>query len=304
MNDYIGQQIIKQTDYRQQISDGKRLLQMLASGLFVITIVTILQDLIHSRLNNYSFYFSESLLFKTFWLLFLPLLLVQLNYLRKTNTKTVFRTLTAVLAPTLVHLLLVPLVIFAASAVFYSHTYSYYQTLRYTVSEDVYKLLLVYSFSFSLYKYVFAKAKLDSKEIAEPTVKPFDAGKTKIEDNPKERTTALETLVISNGRKYIPISVNAILYVSAATPYVSIQLENERFLHTETLKSINEKLDKTQFIRIHKSTIVNLNKVVSYKSRLNGDYDLLLENGTEIRLSRNYNAEFKERFKTRPQVNK
>ncbi|MBA3633994.1 MAG: LytTR family transcriptional regulator [Acidobacteria bacterium] len=304
MNDYIGQQIIKQTDYRQQISDGKRLLQMLASGLFVITIVTILQDLIHSRLNNYSFYFSESLLFKTFWFLFLPLLLVQLNYLRKTNTKTVFRTLTAVLTLTLVHLLLVPLVIFAASAVFYSHTYSYYQTLRYTVSEDIYKLLLVYSFSFSLYKYVFAKAKPDSKEIAELTVKPFSAGKTKIEDNPKEQTTALETLVISNGRKYIPISVNAIVYISAATPYVSIQLENERFLHTETLKSINEKLDKTQFIRIHKSTIVNLNKVVSYKSRLNGDYDLLLENGTEIRLSRNYNAEFKERFKTRPQVNK
>jgi len=304
MNDYIGQQIIKQTDYRQQISDGKRLLQMLASGLFVITIVTILQDLIHSRLNNYSFYFSESLLFKTFWFLFLPLLFVQLNYLRKTNTKTVFHTLTAVLAPTLVHLLLVPLVIFAASAVFYSHTYSYYQTLRYTVSEDIYKLLLVYSFSFSLYKYVFAKAKPDSKEIAELTVKPFSAGKTKIEDNPKNQTTALETLVISNGRKYIPIPVNAILYVSAATPYVSIQLENERFLHTETLKSINEKLDKTQFIRIHKSTIVNLNKVVSYKSRLNGDYDLLLENGTEIRLSRNYNAEFKERFKTRPQVNK
>ncbi len=90
MNNYIEQQIISQTDYRQQISDGKRLLQMLASGLFVITIVTILQDLIHSRLNNYSFYFSESLLFKTFWFLFLPLLLVQFELFEENKYKNCF----------------------------------------------------------------------------------------------------------------------------------------------------------------------------------------------------------------------
>ncbi len=302
MNNIVEQQMIGQTDFRQQIADGKRLLQMLASGLFVVTIVTILQDLIQSRLNNHSFYFSESLLFKTFWFLFLPLLFVQLKYLRKAKPKTAFHSLAAVIIPTLIHLLLTPLAIFALSAIFYYHTYSYYQTLTYTVSEDLYKLLLIYGSSVLLYKYVFAKAKPDAKIIAEPTIETFDTGKTKVKDNPESKTPARETIVISNGRKYTPISVSDILYISAATPYISIQLESKRFLHTDTLKSINKKLDKTQFIRIHKSTIVNLNKIVSYKSRLNGDYDLLLENGTEIRLSRTFSAEFKKYFKTRPQV--
>jgi DNA-binding LytR/AlgR family response regulator len=296
MSNYFGQQVITQTDLRQQIADGKRLLRMLVLGVLFIIIATIFQDLIHSRLNNYSFYFSESLLFKSFWFLFLPLLFLQLRYLRKTKLKTAFRAPAAVFIPALIHLLLTPLVIFALSAILFSHTYSYYQTLAYTVSEDIYKLLLVYGSSLLLYKYVFTKAKLVPEEIAESAVKSFDTRKTKIKDNPKIQTTALETLVIANGRTYVPIAVSDILYISAATPYISIQLKNKRFLHTDTLKSINEKLDKKQFIRIHKSTIVNLDKIVSYKSRLNGDYDLLMENGTEIRLSRNYSAEFKKHF--------
>ena len=291
-----------QTNFRQQIFDGRRLLQILVIGLFVITIATILQDLIHSRINHYSFYFSESLLFKTFWFLFLPLLFAQLRYLRKSQAKIVFHSVAAVLIPALIHLFVTPLVICALSAILFSHTYSYSQTFAYTVSEDVYKLLLIYGSSFLLSKYVFAKAKSVAEETAEPAVKTFDTEKTIIADNPKSQTPALEMLVISNGRKYIPISVNDILYISAATPYVTIQLENKRYLHNETLKSINEKLDKTRFVRIHKSMIVNLDKIVSYKSRLNGDYDLLLEDKTEIRLSRNYSQEFKNHFKTRPQV--
>lgn len=56
------------------------------------------------------------------------------------------------------------------------------------------------------------------------------------------------------------------------------------------------KLDTRTFVRVHKSTIVNLEKVSSFKSRLNGDYDLLLKNGTIVRLSRTYAANFKNEF--------
>lgn len=274
-----------QSDFRQQISDENKLPKILTAGLFVITILTILQDLIHSRLNNYSFYLSESLLFKTVWFLFLPLLFLQFTFLKKIKLNNVIHTGSAVLIPTVIHLFLVPFVVFAFSAAFYSHTYSYFQTLTYTVSEDSYKLLLVYGLSVLLYKYFLAGEK---KKVGEKT---------------ETRPAALENIIISNGRKYTPIPVRDILYFSAATPYVAIQLENKRFLHSETLKSINEKLDKTQFLRVHKSTIVNMEKIVSYKSRLNGDYDLQIENGDEIRLSRNYSAEFKKHFKNFPQVN-
>ncbi|RYF37203.1 MAG: LytTR family transcriptional regulator, partial [Cytophagaceae bacterium] len=46
----------------------------------------------------------------------------------------------------------------------------------------------------------------------------------------------------------------------------------------------------------HKSCIVNITKVRSYQSRLNGDYDLLLSNEVVLRVSRNYASGFKTAF--------
>ncbi|MGH9949634.1 MAG: LytR/AlgR family response regulator transcription factor, partial [Pyrinomonadaceae bacterium] len=73
--------------------------------------------------------------------------------------------------------------------------------------------------------------------------------------------------------------------------------QTKRYLHNETLKSILETLDNETFVRIHKSLIVNISNVRSYKSRLNGDYDLTVADGTSLRLSRTYAATFKEKFR-------
>jgi hypothetical protein len=288
--------MIKPIDYRQKISDGKMLLRSLTLSLSAVVLITVLQDFIHSQLKGYSFYFTESLLFKIFWVLFLPLVFLQFTFLKKAKSETMSLMTLAVLMPTLIHLLSLPLIVWSFSALFYSHTYSYYQILTYTISEDFYKLLLIYGLPVIVARFWFGGKKVGIKEITELPSVSFAEMKPEVKESLKAQPAVLDKIVVSNGRNYIPISVNDILYFGAATPYIEIQLENKRYLHNETLKAINEKLDKKQFVRVHKSTIVNLNKVVSYKSRLNGDYDLLLENKTEIRLSRNYAAEFKELF--------
>ena len=96
--------------------------------------------------------------------------------------------------------------------------------------------------------------------------------------------------------------MNDIYQITAETPYISIQLNDKKYLHTETLKSMSTQLNKKNFVRVHKSTIVNLDKVVSLKSRLNGDYDISLKNGVEIRLSRTYVANFKSKLKLTHQL--
>ncbi|MBK7426438.1 MAG: LytTR family transcriptional regulator DNA-binding domain-containing protein [Saprospiraceae bacterium] len=58
-------------------------------------------------------------------------------------------------------------------------------------------------------------------------------------------------------------------------------------------------MDITQFVRIHKSSIINIEKVKSYTSRLNGDFDVLMENGIKLRLSRNYVKLFREKMAVR-----
>ncbi|WP_254788460.1 LytR/AlgR family response regulator transcription factor [Cellulophaga baltica] len=86
------------------------------------------------------------------------------------------------------------------------------------------------------------------------------------------------------------------IQITSATPYICIHLENKRHLHSETLKSMCGQLDSNVFVRVHKSSVVNISKVSSFKSRLNGDYDLQLANGDLVRLSRTYATDFKNRF--------
>jgi two-component system LytT family response regulator len=56
----------------------------------------------------------------------------------------------------------------------------------------------------------------------------------------------------------------------------------------ETMKSLESMLDPSIFQRVHRSTIVNINRVRRLRPHTNGEYFLSLENGQEVKLSRSY----------------
>lgn len=153
--------------------------------------------------------------------------------------------------------------------------------LTYTLGNDLYKFVLIYSV------FVFGHRYLSYKLTDTISL---------------NKKSCIRKIIISNGKYNTVLEVNDIYQITADTPYISIQLEEKKYLHTETLKSISTQLDNNRFVRVHKSTIVNLNKVISFKSRLNGDYQIFLNNGSSIRLSRTYVADFKSKFKIAHQV--
>jgi DNA-binding LytR/AlgR family response regulator len=106
----------------------------------------------------------------------------------------------------------------------------------------------------------------------------------------------INTILVSEGYKKYSIAVSEIYYCSSNSPYINIHLENQKYLHNETLKSISLKLNPEAFVRIHKSAIVNINMVVCCKTRLNGDYDVTLKNAVQLRVSRNFAPDFKKLF--------
>jgi DNA-binding LytR/AlgR family response regulator len=57
-----------------------------------------------------------------------------------------------------------------------------------------------------------------------------------------------------------------------------------------------EKILGTSFIRVHKSSIVNIAFIHSLVSRQNGDYDLIMKDGCTVRASRNYVAALKKKL--------
>ena len=238
--------------------------------------LTILQDLMESYRSGYEFHLNESLLFKTYWLLFIPILTILYQKLRRENIDSSRKTTLFIILPILAHLLFLPFIALIFSQLFFEGRYGLYKFFSYTLAHNFYTLIIVYSGFVLLYKY-FSKS---SKNIAE------------IQDN-----QPLKQIVINNGKSNTIICVNDILQITSATPYIFIHLENKKHLHSETLKSICQQLDGNDFLRVHKSTVVNLLKVDSFKSRLNGDYDIRLVNGEILRLSRTFSADFKKRFR-------
>lgn len=245
-------------------------------GMIAIAVsFTSAQDLLRAKLNNTAFYLSESLLYASFWVFFLPVLV--LLHVSITNTalkRSVWYSTGAALLCAILHLLLVPAAIHQLSAAFFEHTYAFAGVLEYTIAEDLYLLLFVYGLAgWAMHAAINKKG--DSQEPGKPY---------------------MQNLLVQTGRTSLPVLVDEIVSIQAATPYVAIHLEGKKLLHNQTMAAMMEQLDPDNFLRVHRSSIVNLKKVQSCRSRLNGDYDLEMQNGDIIRLSRNYWPAFRSRF--------
>ncbi len=272
--------MIKKASRKESIhdisADTNTNIEFLLAIFISIIGLTIFQDFLESNRSGYSFYFSESILFKTIWILFIPLLALLSRILKNKNLDSLGKTTFFIVTPVIIHLVLLPLIFLFFSVVFYNDRYDIYKILTYTLANDLYKLVIIYSV------FVFGHRYLSYKltDIVSLNKKSY-----------------VRKIIICNGKNNTVVEVNDIYQITAETPYISIQLEGKKYLHTETLKSISTQLDNKTFVRVHKSTIINLDKIVSVKSRLNGDYDIFLKNGVIVRLSRTYASNFKNNFK-------
>ncbi|MEP7237545.1 MAG: LytTR family DNA-binding domain-containing protein [Ferruginibacter sp.] len=256
---------------------------------FVLTLValTVTQDIVRSELKNSTFYFSESFMFSSFWWLFAPLFFLQYLFVRNRNKTPQLFKIALLIFPIIVHLFSFPLLVWLLSKIFYYHTYSIKQTLHYTVSEYLYVLIAAYTLP--LLAFLYFKGKKT------PELMPGS-------QNEDISNQFIKFILISEGYKKFSIAVSEIYYFSANPPYINIHVESQKYLQNETLKSVSLKLNPRQFIRVHKSAIVNIQMVTSYKTRLNGDYDLMLNNNAQLRVSRNFAADFKSLFKESQQL--
>jgi len=79
-----------------------------------------------------------------------------------------------------------------------------------------------------------------------------------------------------------------VLWVSAARDYAELHTPTGRFLLRETMQSLQQRLDPSRFVRIHRSRIVRWDQIVELTRQENGEYQVRLLDGTEHRSSRTY----------------
>lgn len=248
---------------------------VLAAAIMLICVtMTMSMDLLEATVHSSSFYLSESLIFSSFWLIFLPMLFV-LQFFTSVGNLMTTRLLLSFSA-VIIHLLIYPAIVWLISKLFYDHTFGYWQTFNYGLFEYGFIVLIVY---------------IASPILVSPLKKELMSDQKHDNFSKNEFVTSL---LIASGTKRLVVDTKDINFFSATPPYITVHCHNKSFLHNETLRSIASKLNNELFVRVHKSTIVNMAKVKSMKSRMNGDYDLTLSDGTELRLSRNYAPAFKK----------
>jgi two-component system, LytTR family, response regulator len=102
----------------------------------------------------------------------------------------------------------------------------------------------------------------------------------------QDRRSGPERIAIkSSGRTYF-VRINDIDWIEAAGNYVRLHVGKEDHLLRETLAALEKKLDAGKFVRIHRSTIVNLERIRELQPHFHGDYVITLQDGTELALSR------------------
>jgi two-component system LytT family response regulator len=86
----------------------------------------------------------------------------------------------------------------------------------------------------------------------------------------------------------VRVDVRKIDWIDAAGDYMCVHADGKTYVLRETMKSLESMLDPDIFQRVHRSTIVNVNRVRRLRPHTNGEYFLTLEDGQEIKLSRSY----------------
>jgi two-component system LytT family response regulator len=98
------------------------------------------------------------------------------------------------------------------------------------------------------------------------------------------------------GGRVLVVHADAIDWVEAAGDYVQLHAGRNVHLLRETMARMEERLDSHRFVRIHRSSIVNVERVRELRPLANRDYAVVLESGTELRLSRSYRKRFSDVF--------
>jgi len=115
----------------------------------------------------------------------------------------------------------------------------------------------------------------------------------------KDQPRTLERLVIKSAGQVSFLKISEVDWIEAADYYACLHAGAKTHLLRRSISELDEELNHTSFCRIHRSTIVNLDRVRGLELNETGEYDVLLENGTRLRSSRRYRKQLQSRLGVR-----
>ena len=110
-------------------------------------------------------------------------------------------------------------------------------------------------------------------------------------DTMQPAAAGTERLVVKRDGRRDLIGVSEVDWIEAASNYVRLHVGKEIHLMRETLSGLAERLGNGRFLRIHRTTIINVDRIREIQPWFSGEYMVILNDGTKLKVSRGYRAE-------------
>jgi two-component system, LytTR family, response regulator len=103
-------------------------------------------------------------------------------------------------------------------------------------------------------------------------------------------------IVIKGGGVTRLVMASEIDWIEAAGVYVNLHFQSKECVYRSSLSAVTRRLDPLRFVRIHRSSVVNIKAIVQLEPISHGEFEVLLRDGARLILSRNYRAEVEKRL--------
>jgi two-component system LytT family response regulator len=103
-------------------------------------------------------------------------------------------------------------------------------------------------------------------------------------------TVRRDRFVVRTDGRYIMLRPREVEFVEAAGNYLQLHVADKQFTVRETMSSLEARLDGQKFVRIHRSTLINLDHVKELVPTFHGEYVITLRSGYRVTLSRTYRS--------------
>jgi two-component system LytT family response regulator len=103
-----------------------------------------------------------------------------------------------------------------------------------------------------------------------------------------EQKAGHDRLLVTEDHRILLIPTRDIELIQVAGKHVKIFVRDRCYLTRQSLRSVEDRLDKVRFARVHRSTIINLEQIVELRPLLHGDCEVVLTRGTRVTVSRRF----------------
>ncbi len=128
-----------------------------------------------------------------------------------------------------------------------------------------------------------ARTRLSSRKTATYSKKILD-----VLNEMRPKGKFVERFVVKTRGRIVLVKARDIAWIEAAGDYVRLHVGTDHYLHRTKMNEMEKLLDPGAFARIHRSAIVNIDRIKEMQPLFSGDYSLLLFDGTKLTLSRTH----------------